>query len=111
MNAVLRNAALALVAFAAAAHAAPAHAAPEADHGVLEAIDAARADSPAVAEVFASPADFAARLDLAERRLAAPDAEGPEATIARAEIASGALHRVLRPAPSRVADLVAHAAR
>jgi uncharacterized protein (DUF2141 family) len=103
MNAILRTAAAALIVFtAAAAQAAPA---------ALEAIDAARADSPAVAQVFASPADLAARLDRAERRVAGERAAGPEAIIARAELESAALRRVLRPAPSRLDSLVAHAAR
>lgn len=103
MNAIIRTAAAALITFTAVA----AQAAPSA----LDAIDAARADSPAVAEVFASPADFAARLDRAERTAAAERTAGPEAVIARAELESAALRRVLRPAPRRLDTLVAHAAR
>lgn len=107
MNAIIRTLATAAVVLAPiVAHAAPRNDAPAA-------IDAARAASPAVAEVFGDTEGFAARLDRAERRLASPSADGLHASIDRAQISSGALNRVLSRGPSAASTVtvVAQAGR
>lgn len=90
MRAAAHHIALALIVFA------PLAAAAQPRIGVHAALDAAEAQSAAVANVLGRPAELAARLDLAERRLAAERDEGLQAVLDQLEIASGAVYRVLR---------------